>query len=75
MKGETRVEEFKKMPEDAFENLSTKYKEKPHAYFEIKLFNDQEMLRQRTIPANMRLFTGWSEPDESLKLYTGHLAG
>lgn len=75
MKGETRVEEFKKMLEDAFENLSSKYKEKPHPYFEMKLFSDQEMLRQRTIPANMWLFTGWSEPDESLKIYTGHPAG
>ena len=38
----------------------------------MKLFADQEMLRQRCIPASLWLFTGWSEPDESLKLYTGH---
>lgn len=72
MKGETRVEEFAKMLDDAFDNLDPLYAEKPHPYFELKLFSDQELLRQRTIPANGWLFTGWSEPDESLKLFTGH---
>ncbi len=72
MKGETRVDEFKQMLNDAFNNLDSLYSEKPHPYFELKLFNDQEMLRQRTIPANAWLFTGWSEPDESLKIFTGH---
>jgi L-ascorbate metabolism protein UlaG (beta-lactamase superfamily) len=72
MKGETRVEEFRQMLEDAFVNLDGLYEEKPHPYFEMKLFSDREMLRQRTIPSNGWLFTGWSEPDESLKLFTGH---
>ena len=72
MKNETRVDEFIEMLELSFDNLRKIYKEKPHPYFELKLFTDQEMLRQRCIPANSWLFTGWSEPDESLKLYTGH---
>lgn len=72
MKDEVRVEEFKMMLEDAFDHLDGLYAEKPHSFFEMKLFSDQEMLRQRTIPANGWLFTGWSEPDESLKLYTSH---
>lgn len=72
MKDETRVDEFIEMLELSFDNLRKVYKEKPHPYFELKLFTDQEMLRQRCIPANSWLFTGWSEPDESLKLYTGH---
>lgn len=72
MEGETRVEEFKVMLEDAFRNLDSLYTEKPHSFFEMKLFTDQELLRQRTIPSNGWLFSGWSEPDESLKMYTGH---
>ncbi|MCH4887772.1 hypothetical protein EZV73_09315 [Acidaminobacter sp. JC074] len=72
MKDEGRLEEFVDMLDLAFDNLDKVYKEKPHPYFELKLFTDQEMLRQRCIPANEWLFTGWSEPDESLKLYTGH---
>ncbi|MBN2878265.1 MAG: hypothetical protein JXN65_01420 [Clostridia bacterium] len=72
MKGEERVEEFAQMLEDAFDNLESVYVERPWDNYEMKLFTDQEMLRQRTIPANLWLFTGWSEPDESLKLYTGH---
>lgn len=72
MEGEQRVEEFAQMLNDAFDNLANIYDEKPWDNYEMKLFSDQEMLRQRTIPANSWLFTGWSEPDESLKMYTGH---
>ena len=72
MEGEERVEEFAQMLEDAFDNLESVYVERPWDNYEMKLFTDQEMLRQRTIPGNLWLFTGWSEPDESLKLYTGH---
>jgi len=75
MKGEERVEEFAQMLENAFDNLALIYEEKPWDNYEMKLFTDQEMLRQRSIPAGLWLFTGWSEPDESLKLYTGHPAG
>ncbi len=74
MPDEDRVEEFAKMLEDAFDNLALVYEEKPWDNYEMKLFTDQEMLRQRCIPAGLWLFTGWSEPDESLKLYTGHSA-
>lgn len=72
MPGEDRVDEFSKMLKEAYNNLHFLYEDKPHAYFEMKLFTDQELLRQRTIPANGYVFTGWSEPDESLKLYTDH---
>ncbi len=72
MEGEERVEEFVQMLNDAFDNLAMVYDEKPWDNYEMKLFTDQEMLRQRSIPAGLWLFTGWSEPDESLKLYTGH---
>ncbi|MBN2794738.1 MAG: MBL fold metallo-hydrolase [Clostridia bacterium] len=70
MPGETRVEEFSEMLKDAYDHLHFLYEEKPHPYFEMKLFTDQELLRQRTIPSNGYVFTGWSEPDESLKLFT-----
>ncbi len=72
MPGEQRVEEFAQMLDDAFDNLALVYDEKPWDNYEMKLFTDQEMLRQRCIPAGLWLFTGWSEPDESIKLYTGH---
>jgi hypothetical protein len=71
MPGETKVNDFVIMLSDAYEHLDVLYDEKPHTFFEMKLFNDQEMLRQRTVPSNAWLFTGWSEPDESLKLFTG----
>lgn len=72
MEGETRVEEFTQMLDDAFDNLEMIYDLKPLDDYEMKLFHDREMLRQRCIPANPWLFTGWSEPDESLKIFTGH---
>ncbi len=72
MTGETRVDEFRQMLDDAYDHLAVIYQEKPHEDYEMKLFHDREMLRQRTIPANAWLFTGWSEPDESLKVFTGH---
>lgn len=72
MEGETRVDEFTKMLDDAFDNLDKIYDLKPVDGYEMKLFNDQEILRQCSIPAKSWLFTGWAEPDESLKLYTGH---
>jgi len=71
MEGEERLEEFTQMLDDAFDNLDELYELKPLDDYEMKLFTDQEMLRQRCIPANSWLFTGWSEPDESIKMYTG----
>ena len=72
MQGEQRVDDFAQMLSDAFDNLDDIYELKPLPGYEMKLFFDREMLRQRSIPANPWLFTGWSEPDESLKIYTGH---
>lgn len=72
MPGETRVEEFAEMIDTAYENLAVVFAEQPDDHFEIKLFWDREMLRQRTIPTIAWQFTGWGEPNESLKLYTGH---
>ncbi|MBT3318351.1 MAG: hypothetical protein HN948_10010 [Clostridia bacterium] len=72
MEGETRVAEFVQMLDAAFDNLDGIYELKPLDDYEMKLFFDREMLRQRCIPANPWLFTGWSEPDESLKIFTGH---
>lgn len=72
MHGELRVQEFREMLDDAFDNLDKIYDLKPVDGYEMKLFTDQEMLRQRSVPANKWLFTGWAEPDESLKLYTGY---
>jgi len=70
--GETRVDEFKEMIDIAYDNLEQIFTERPDADFEIKLFCDREMLRQRTVPSIGWLFTGWGEPNESLKIYTGH---
>ncbi|BES63743.1 hypothetical protein SANA_01820 [Gottschalkiaceae bacterium SANA] len=75
MAGESRVDEFKDMLDLAYDNLEGVYQERPHDNFEMKLFLDRELLRQRTVPTNGWLFTGWSEPDESLKIYTGHPTG
>ncbi len=72
MEGEVRVDEFRQMLDDAFDHLDLMYEMKPLDGYEMKLFHSQEMLRQRCIPSNPWLFTGWSEPDESLKLFTGH---
>lgn len=72
MDGETRVNDFIEMTNEAYDNLEPIFAERPSDSFEIKLFNDRELLRQRTIPSNAWLFTGWGEPNESLKLFTGH---
>ncbi len=72
MYGEEKVDEFVQMLNDAYDHLEPLYEEKPVEGYEMKLFYDQEMLRQRSIPSNLWLFTGWAEPDESMKLYTGH---
>jgi len=71
MPGETRVDDFAAMIDTAYQNLEPVFAEKADDHFEIKLFWDQEMLRQRTIPSVSWLFTGWGGPNESLKLYTG----
>ncbi len=72
MEGETRVNDFISMMNEAYDNLEPIFAERPQDSFEIKLFIDRELLRQRTIPSNAWLFTGWGEPNESLKLFTGH---
>ena len=71
MEGETRVEEFQKYLEDAFDNLDKIYTEKPVAGYEIKLFSDIELLRQRSAPALPWVFTACSDDDESLRIFTG----
>jgi len=72
MPGETKVSDFEKMIDTSYDNLAVVFAEKPDPNFEIKLFHDRELLRQRTIPTIGWLFTGWGEANESLKLYTGH---
>lgn len=72
MTGETRVNEFIEMIDAAYKNLEAVFTEKADDHFVIKLFWDREMLRQRTIPSVAWQFTGWGEPNESLKLYSGH---
>ncbi len=72
MEGERRVDEFMGYLDDAYDNLEGVFTEKPTPNYQIKLYTDRELLRQRTIPTNGWLFTGWAEPDESLKIYTGH---
>ncbi|MCK5128284.1 MAG: hypothetical protein KAQ68_00420 [Clostridiales bacterium] len=72
MDGETQADEFGVMMDMVYENIKTIYEESPDEQYELKLFNDQELLRQRTVPSNGWLFTGWAEPNESLKIYTGH---
>ncbi len=71
MMGETRVDAFIEMIDDAYDYLEGVFDEVPDPNFQIKLFNDRELLRQRTIPSIGGLFTGWGEPNESLKLFTG----
>lgn len=68
---EQNVMAFEKMIEEAYENMQSIFGETKETQFQIKLFSDQEILRQRTVPTIGWLFTGWGEPDESLKLYTG----
>ncbi len=75
MEGEQRVVDFTQMLNDAFDNLDKIYELKPLPDYELKLFYDREMLRQQSVPDTPWLFTGWSEPDESLKIYTGHEEG
>jgi hypothetical protein len=72
MEGETRVNDFITMMNEAYKNLEPIFVERPHSSFELKLFSDRELLRQRTVPSVRWQFTGWGEPNESLKLYTGH---
>jgi len=72
MAGESKVEEFTAYLNQAYDNLEKVFDEKADTTFELKLFYDQELLRQRTVPSISWLFTGWAEPDESLKMYTGH---
>lgn len=72
MEGETRVDDFISMMNEAYTNLESIFPERPHDSFELKLFSNRELLRQRTIPSNAWVFTGWGEPNESLKLFTGH---
>jgi len=72
MAGESKVEEFTSYLDQAYDNLEKVFDEKADTTFELKLFYDQELLRQRTVPSISWLFTGWAEPDESLKMYTGH---
>lgn len=72
MKGEGKVEAFTSYLNQAYDNLEKVFDEKADTDFELKLFYDQELLRQRTVPSISWLFTGWAEPDESLKMYTGH---
>lgn len=71
MTGETRVAAFIEMIDGAYDILNGVFDEVPDSDFQIKLFNDRELLRQRTIPTIGGLFTGWGEPNESLKLFTG----
>lgn len=72
MPGERKVDTFTDMLNDAFDHLAEIYTLRPLDDYEMKLFQNQELLRQRTVPSNPWLFTGWSEPDESLKIYTGY---
>lgn len=72
MDDEDRLEEFTEYLNHSYDVLEEIFIEKADANFELKLFTDQELLRQRTVPSISWLFTGWAEPDESLKLYTGH---
>ena len=72
MQGEDSVQEFCTMLDIAYDNLEPIFTERADDNFEIKLFSDQELLRQRTVPSVGWLFTGWGEPNESLKIYTGH---
>lgn len=72
MAGETKVSEFQTILDTAYANLESIFIERPDPNFEIKLFYNRELLRQRTIPTIGWLFTGWGEANESLKLYTGH---
>ena len=72
MPDESRVEEFSEYLNNAYDTLDTIFDEKADKSFELKLFSDRELLRQRTVPSITWLFTGWAEPNESLKMYTGH---
>lgn len=72
MPDETRVYAFLDVINTAYDNLEEIFEERPDPNFEIKLYSDRELLRQRTIPTIGWLFTGWGEANESLKIYTGH---
>ncbi len=71
MDGDERVDEFIGYLDYAYNRLDFLFDEKPDEQYELKLFRDKEMLRQRTVPSIAWQFVGWAATDGSLKIYTG----
>ena len=67
-KDETHISELIGYFTKAYNIINNAFSKGVDDNFEIKLFTDRELFRQRTIPTIPVLFTGWGEPDESLKV-------
>jgi hypothetical protein len=57
----------------SLDNLHDTFPEPLTELIEIKLYSDQELLRQTTDLGIEWLFTGWSEANHAIKAYTGQL--
>ena len=71
LEGDARVNEIQNITEIVFNDIEKIFTQKIEKKIEIKIYSDQELLRQRTYPSINWLFYGWAEPGESIKLYSG----
>lgn len=71
MKGDGRVHRLREMIEEAFNRIESIFGMDFREQVEFKLYSNNELLRQRTMPSIKWLFAGWAEQDESIKFYTG----
>ncbi|MCK8060752.1 MULTISPECIES: hypothetical protein [unclassified Fusibacter] len=72
MAGVSNLETLKEKVLISVENVEATFPEKVEGDFEIKLYSDQELLRQKTDLGIEWLFTGWAEEGHAIKAYTEH---
>ncbi|NQT59467.1 MAG: hypothetical protein HQ557_10855 [Bacteroidetes bacterium] len=71
MEDELNAEVLSGYLEECYDIIITQFSVIPDEKLPVKMFTDRELLRQRTVPSSQWLFTGWGEPNESMKLWTG----
>jgi len=71
MEDEQNAEVLSGYLEECYDVIITQFSLIPDEKLPVKMFTDRELLRQRTVPSSQWLFTGWGEPNESMKLWTG----
>lgn len=74
MEGVEDPERFYLDVKKSLENVETTFPEPLTGLIEIKLYSDQELLRQTTDLGIEWLFTGWSEANHAIKAFTGQPA-